>query len=70
MRDNTEKMQRLGMARFHRQNLPVEPLRLRQPRGLMVLEGKFKGLLERATREWRSSTLDGRFPEAPVRTYG
>jgi hypothetical protein len=47
MRDYAEIMQCLGVARFHRQNLPVERLRLCKPSRLVVLKGNLEGLLNR-----------------------
>ena len=37
MGDDSEQVERVGMLRCHREDLPVKRLRLRQPSGLMVL---------------------------------
>lgn len=46
MRDDSQKVQGVGVPRLHRQNLPVERLRLLQPPRLVVLEPEFKCLLD------------------------
>ena len=46
MREHSQQVQRIGLARLRRPHLPVERLRLRQPPGLVVAEREFKGLLD------------------------
>src|SRR5258708_7123792 len=46
MRDDSKQMQHIGVARLQCQNLPVDLLRRRQSPRLMVLDRKFKCLLD------------------------
>ena len=45
MRDDPKIVQHIRVARLHRENLPVNRLRLRQPPGLVVLERKLEYLI-------------------------
>jgi hypothetical protein len=45
--DDPEKMQRLGMAGFNGENLPIKRLRFRQASGLVLLERECKRLGDR-----------------------
>ena len=47
MRDDSEQVQRIGMPRLHREDLPVDRLRLRQPPGLVMLERDLKSFGDR-----------------------
>ena len=42
IRENSQQMQRISVVGFLGEDLPVDRLRLRQPPGLVVLEGKGK----------------------------
>ena len=46
VRDEPQQVQRVGMPRLHRQDLPVDRPRLRQSPGLVVLDRNFKCLLD------------------------
>jgi hypothetical protein len=51
MSDDAEKVQRIGMVGLRREDLAIEPLRVRQSAGLVVLKCDLKRLWNRHSLE-------------------
>jgi hypothetical protein len=47
MRENAQEMQRFGVLRLDIEDLPIDPLGLGKPAGLMMRESRGKGVLNR-----------------------
>ena len=52
VRDDSQQVQRIGVARLDRKNLSVDRVRLRQSPGLVMLNREFKRLRDGHGEEW------------------